>query len=149
MPPGLVRRPGLRFLHGSSAGSATNAPGDFATSIASAMGSKSARLWTELLFTNIFIFSGSTPPIRYKFRSSICDFTELTTIRMSSIFRQATRPREVTTPCSMGPSKRHFPSDKCSTRNVACSGAFSDEPNSPPRDSVMFTPITAVPHANS
>ena len=63
-PFGRIRNPGVRRFHGRLSGSAIIGPGDSATRMLWAMGVKSARKWTELLFTRIIIFSGSTPPTR-------------------------------------------------------------------------------------
>ena len=48
-----MRIPGRRRVQGSLPGSATIGPGATQTSTSDAMGSKSARKWTELLFTMI------------------------------------------------------------------------------------------------
>src|SRR5258707_9132526 len=85
---GRTRVLALSRFHGRSAGSAAIGPGDLATRIRSAIGPKSARKCTELLFTRIFIFSGWMPAILKRLRSFIGALTELTATLTSSMRKQ-------------------------------------------------------------
>jgi hypothetical protein len=69
-----------------------------ATRIASAIGAKSARKCTELLFTRIACCVGSMPMKRYSSWSAICGFSHVTTTRTPPIFRHAEGPRLMRAP---------------------------------------------------
>ena len=64
-PFGLMRMPGRSRVQGSAAVSAGIAPGAAQIISLSAIGSKSARKCTELLFTRIDCSVGSIPTKRY------------------------------------------------------------------------------------
>ena len=138
-PFGRMRIPGVRFFHGRFNGSATIGPGDSATRMHRAMGLKSARKWTELLFTRIFICSGSTPPTRYSSRSSIWTLLEPTTTLTPSVRRQAVGPRLIFAPHIIGPLTVKFPLLRKSMLNVPSKG-WSLSAGSPPNPSVMVFP---------
>ena len=128
---------------GAPPGPPPSAPGATQISTSDAMGSKSARKCTELLFTMIFRVVGSmrsagTSPGRRAApcgsrRGSGCRECEATpSARGSCARRRTSAPVPVTRP-----------SPTCSTRNSASKGASPGMPDLPPRAMVIADPAPA------
>src|SRR6266852_720536 len=129
-PFGLMRMPGRNRVHGNAAVSAGIAPGAAQMISFSAIGSKSARKCTELLLTRMNL--GPSAALR-----------DPTTTRTPPMRKAADGPRFILLPPKYGPGAMNWPSESCSTTNVASNGASPRSPDLPPSASLMVAPCPA------